>query len=146
MTRVTVMGCGSWGTTFAIVLADAGAKVTMWGRREAVCEGISTRHRNSAYLGDLRLPESISAGTDPRIALDGADLVVLAVPWQTLRAALLQWRAAIPGGAVLVSLMKGVELGTHLRMSGVITEVAGVGPLAELGARPLGRPRKPESA
>jgi glycerol-3-phosphate dehydrogenase (NAD(P)+) len=122
------MGTGSWGTTFAVVLADAGAKVTMWGRRSEVCREIEERHRNSDYLGDLPLPETISASPEPAVALDGADVVVLAVPSQTLRANLEGWRQLLPPAGVLVSLMKGVELGTHKRMSEVVAEVADVGP------------------
>jgi glycerol-3-phosphate dehydrogenase (NAD(P)+) len=123
MTRVAVMGTGSWGTTFAMVLADAGAKVTMWGRRREVCTEISVRHRNAAYLGDRPLPETISATSDPGEACDGAEVVVLAIPSQTLRENLARWRAVIPPPACLVSLMKGVELGTLHRMSEVIAEM-----------------------
>lgn len=128
MTRVAVMGTGSWGTTFAVVLADAGGKVTMWGRRDEVCREIAERHRNSDYLGDLPLPDTISASSSAAVALDGAEVVVLAVPSQTLRENLAAWRSLLPPASVLVSLMKGVELGTHKRMSEVIAEVAGVGP------------------
>jgi glycerol-3-phosphate dehydrogenase (NAD(P)+) len=128
MTRVSVMGTGSWGTTFAIVLADAGAKVTMWGRRPEVCAEIEQRHRNSDYLGDLELPGTISATTDPAVALDGADVVVLAVPSQTLRANLTAWLPFLGSGSVMVSLMKGVENATLRRMSEVIAEVTGAGP------------------
>lgn len=128
MTRVAVMGTGSWGTTFAVVLADAGGKVTMWGRRDEVCREIAERHRNSDYLGDLPLPDTISASTSAAVALDGAEVVVLAVPSQTLRENLAAWRSLLPPASVLVSLMKGVELGTHKRMSEVIAEVAGAGP------------------
>jgi glycerol-3-phosphate dehydrogenase (NAD(P)+) len=128
VTRVAVMGTGSWGTTFAVVLADAGAKVTMWGRRPEVCAEIEERHRNTDYLGDLPLPETISASAHAGAALDGADVVVLAVPAQTLRENLAAWRPQLPHGSVLVSLMKGVELGTRLRMSQVVRQVAGVGP------------------
>jgi glycerol-3-phosphate dehydrogenase (NAD(P)+) len=128
VTRVAVMGTGSWGTTFAVVLADAGAKVTMWGRRQEVCAEIEQRHRNTDYLGDLPLPETISASTDAAVALDGADVVVLAVPSQTLRPNLERWRPLLPPSSVLVSLMKGVELGTMRRMSEVVREVAGIGP------------------
>lgn len=127
-TRVGVLGTGSWGTTFAMVLADAGDQVRMWGRRGEVCEDITARHRNSEYLPDVTLPPGITADTDPAFALDGADIVVLAVPSQTLRDNLTRWRDLIGPRAAVVSLMKGVELGTHLRMSEVITEVAGVPP------------------
>lgn len=122
------MGTGSWGTTFAIVLADAGAQVTMWGRRAQICAEISAAHRNSSYLGDIPLPTSITATPDPAQALDGAQVVVLAVPSQSLRENLEGWLPDLPAGAVLVSLMKGVELGTTLRMSEVVGQTAKVGP------------------
>lgn len=125
--RVAVMGTGSWGTTFGIVLADAGCAVTMWGRRPEVCDDIAQRHVNPAYLGDLPLPESMTATPDAAQALDGAEVVVLAVPSQTLRENLTAWRHLLPDGACLVSLMKGVELGTTLRMSEVIAQTAQVG-------------------
>jgi glycerol-3-phosphate dehydrogenase (NAD(P)+) len=128
MTRIAVMGTGSWGTTFAIVLADAGAQVTMWGRREEVCAQIDQQHRNEDYLGDVPLPDSIRASADPAVALAGADVVVLAVPAQQLRSNLTQWAPLIEPDAVLVSLMKGVEHGSNLRMSEVIAEVTGASP------------------
>jgi glycerol-3-phosphate dehydrogenase (NAD(P)+) len=74
------------------------------------------------------LPESIRATDDPRAALDGAEVVVLAVPSQTLRPNLEHWAPLLPDGAVLVSLMKGIELGTTRRMSEVIAETTGAGP------------------
>ncbi len=120
MTRVAVMGAGSWGTTFAMVLADAGAEVTLWGRRPEVCAEITGKHRNGDYLGDVALPETITATTDAGQACLAAEVVVLAVPSQTLRANLGAWQPIIPPRACLVSLMKGVELGTMLRMSEVI--------------------------
>lgn len=123
--RVAVMGAGSWGTTFGLVLADAGCDVRIWGRRGDVCDDITTRHRNSAYLGSLALPKSITAHTDPATVLDGAGIVVLALPSQTLRENLAQWRDLLPPDAVLVSLMKGVELGTLRRMSEVVAEATG---------------------
>jgi glycerol-3-phosphate dehydrogenase (NAD(P)+) len=128
MTRVAVLGSGSWGTTFAIVLADAGAKVTLWGRDAAVCAEIVEQHTNSRYLGDTVLPDTVGASPDVGSVLADAEVVVLAVPSQTLRQNLASWRPMLPPDAVLVSLMKGVEHGTHLRMSEVVCEVAGVGP------------------
>lgn len=124
--KVAVMGTGSWGTTFGLVLCDAGSAVTMWGRRSDVVEQIAKEHRNPDYLGDLPLPETMTATTDPGEALAGADAVVLAVPSQTLRENLAAWRDHLPADAVLVSLMKGVELGTLKRMSEVVAEVADV--------------------
>jgi glycerol-3-phosphate dehydrogenase (NAD(P)+) len=123
--RVAVLGAGSWGTTFAKVLADAGREVVLWARRPEVAAAITDRRRNTEYLPDVRLPE-MTATTDAAAALDGADAVVLAVPSQTLRANLTAWRSLLPPGVTLVSLAKGVELGTLKRMSEVVAEVAEV--------------------
>jgi glycerol-3-phosphate dehydrogenase (NAD(P)+) len=124
--RVAVFGAGSWGTAFAAVLADTGSQVRMWGRRGELVDQINQSHVNGEYLPDLVLPESISATTDPQEAVDGVDIVVLAVPSQTLRANLEQWADFLPRHAAVVSLMKGVELGTTKRMSEVIAEVGDV--------------------
>jgi len=126
MTRVAVFGTGSWGTAFAAVLADAGSMVQMWGRRAELVESINQFHVNGDYLPELTLPEAISATTDPEEALHEVDIVVLAVPSQLLRINLARWADFLPAHATVVSLMKGVELGTTKRMSEVITEVAGV--------------------
>jgi glycerol-3-phosphate dehydrogenase (NAD(P)+) len=128
MTRIAVFGTGSWGTTFAAVLADTGCEVRMWGRRAELVEQINDSHVNGDYLPDLVLPGAICATTDPQEAVDGVDIVVLAVPSQTLRANLAQWADFLPPHCAVVSLMKGVELGTTKRMSEVIAEVGHVGP------------------
>ncbi|MEV4630155.1 NAD(P)H-dependent glycerol-3-phosphate dehydrogenase [Micromonospora sp. NPDC049523] len=124
--HVAVLGAGSWGTAFAKILADAGRDVTVWARRESVVEAIRTTGHNSEYLPGLRLPQRVTATTDAAAAIGGADLVVLAVPSQTLRGNLADWAAFIEPDATLVSLMKGIELGTTKRMSQVIVETAGV--------------------
>ena len=126
MTRAAVFGTGSWGTAFGMVLADAGTEVTLWGRRPELCDSITTKHENVDYLPGVVLPESIRATTDPAEALHGADVAVLAVPSHTLRENLAKWSPLLPDGCVLVSLMKGIELGTSKRMSEVVREVAGI--------------------
>jgi glycerol-3-phosphate dehydrogenase (NAD(P)+) len=127
VSRAAVFGTGTWGTAFALVLADAGTEVAMWGRRRELCEAINRSRRNTDYLPDIELPGAVRATPDPAEAASGADLVVLAVPSQTLRENLTAWRPVLPEDAVLVSLMKGIELGTAKRMSEVIAEVGGVG-------------------
>ena len=127
MGRVAVFGAGSWGTAFSIVLADAGAEVTMWGRREEVCDAITRRHVNTDYLPDVQLPPTITATHDPAQAVDGAEAVVFAVPSQSFRANLEEWAPELPEDVPFVSLMKGVELGSLKRMSEVIGEVTGAG-------------------
>lgn len=126
MARAAVLGTGSWGTAFAKVLADAGTQTTLWARRAEVARAVNDSHENAGYLPGVALPELLRATHDPAEALAGADFVVLAVPSQTLRDNLAAWVPDLPADAVLVSLMKGVELGTTKRMSEVIREVADV--------------------
>jgi glycerol-3-phosphate dehydrogenase (NAD(P)+) len=128
MTRVAVLSAGSWGTAFSLVLADAGNDVTLWARREQVCETINRRRENTEYLPGVQLPAAVSATHDTERALRGADLVVFAVPSQIFRSSLQQWAPYIPRSAVMLSLMKGVELGTLRRMSEVIAEVTDAAP------------------
>lgn len=125
MTTAAVFGTGSWGTAYAAVLADGGTSVRMWGRRQAVVDQINAGS-NEDYLPGIALPAGITATADPAEAAEGADIVVLAVPSQTLRTNLGDWGSVLPRGAAIVSLMKGVELGTTKRMSEVIAEVGGV--------------------
>jgi len=127
--KVAVFGAGSWGTAFSVVLADAGNEVTIWGRREEVCEVINDEHRNPGYLpDDVELPPTITATHDVERAVAGADLVVFSVPSQSFRENLVEWAPMLPAHAPMVSLMKGVELGSLKRMSEVIAEVTGAGP------------------
>jgi glycerol-3-phosphate dehydrogenase (NAD(P)+) len=124
--RVAVLGAGSWGTTFAKVLGDAGSEVTVWARREAIASAIREYGTNPDYLPSVRLPARVTATSDAGLAIKGADLVVLAIPSQTLRANLADWARFLGPDATLISLMKGIELGTLKRMSEVIVEVAKV--------------------
>jgi glycerol-3-phosphate dehydrogenase (NAD(P)+) len=126
--RAVVLGAGSWGTAYAKVLADAGADVVVWARREPVAAAIREYGTNPDYLPAVRLPDRITATSDAAEAIKGADLVVLAVPSQTLRGNLGDWAAHIAPDATLISLMKGIELGTTRRMSEVIVETAHVSP------------------
>ncbi|MBD8080388.1 NAD(P)H-dependent glycerol-3-phosphate dehydrogenase [Cellulosimicrobium arenosum] len=127
-TVAAVLGSGSWGTTFASVLADAGCEVRLWGRDADVADQVNTERRNDKRLPGIELPAGIRATTDPRAALDRADLVVVAVPSQVARATLTELRPLVGPDAVVVSLMKGVELGTDRRMSEVVVEALGIAP------------------
>jgi glycerol-3-phosphate dehydrogenase (NAD(P)+) len=123
--RAAVMGAGSWGTTFAQVLCDAGTPAVLFARNAELAKVISATRENAAYLPGITLTEALRVTSDPAEALDGADLVVLAVPAQSLRENLARWAPLLPSGALLVSLMKGIELGSCNRMSEVIGQVAG---------------------
>ena len=122
------MGAGSWGTTYAQVLCDAGTSATLCSRRKELADAINSAHRNPDYLPGVDLTPALRATCDPAEALGDADLVVLAVPAQTLRANLTAWRPLLPPSALLVSLMKGIELGTCQRMTEVIAQVTGAPP------------------
>jgi glycerol-3-phosphate dehydrogenase (NAD(P)+) len=128
MSRAAVIGAGAWGTAFAKVLAEAGADVTMWARRQSVADTINEFRVNDGSLPSVKLPERVRATSDVAAAVDGAELVAIAVPSQTLRGNLAQWAGAFAPDATLISLMKGIELGTTKRMSQVIVETAGVDP------------------
>ena len=123
--KAAVLGAGSWGTTFAQVLCDAGTDTVLYARKPQLAKAIAGLHENPDYLPGVALTPALDATADPAEALDGADLVALAVPAQSLRANLADWAPLIPPGALLVSLMKGIELGTRLRMSEVIAEMTG---------------------
>src|SRR5258708_31914417 len=102
------MGAGSWGTTFAQVLCDAGTDTVLWCRRPAVAATINATNRNQDYLPDTTLPSTLRATTDPRQALAAANVVPLAVPAHTHRQNLSRRRRLIPQRAILDSLMKGI--------------------------------------
>lgn len=126
MTRAAVLGTGSWGTAFGKVLADAGSDVVLWSRREELARAVRDTHENPDYLPGIVLPDNLTATSNAREAVAGADFLVLAVPSQSLRDNLADVAGAIERHSLLVSLMKGVELGTTKRMSEVICEVADV--------------------
>jgi glycerol-3-phosphate dehydrogenase (NAD(P)+) len=123
--KAAVMGAGSWGTTFAQVLCDAGTPAVLFARNAELAKVISATRENPGYLQGITLTDALRLTADPAEALDGADLVVLAVPAQSLRENLAYWAPLLPSGALLVSLMKGIELGSCNRMSEVIGQVAG---------------------
>jgi glycerol-3-phosphate dehydrogenase (NAD(P)+) len=123
-----VMGAGAWGTALAKVLADAGNDVRLWARRPEIADEVNDAHTNSGYLPGVILPPAIRATADPAEALAGVTTVLLGVPSQTLRVNLQAWRDHITVGATLVSLAKGIELGTLMRMSQVVVAVTGVDP------------------
>lgn len=122
--KVAVVGAGSWGTTFGKILADGGASVVMWARRPELAAEITESKRNSRYLSGINLPRTMTATTDLAEALRGAEQIYLSVPSQSLRENLAAIRPLVAHTDVpIVSLMKGVEKSTGLRMSQVIEQV-----------------------
>ena len=126
--KVAVIGAGSWGTTFAKVLADADCDVTIWARRPEVVREITVARRNSQYLPGINLPKGLKATESLAEAVAGASLVFLAVPSQTMRQNLEDLEPYLDRRSVLVSLVKGVERTTTMRMSEVIADVLDLEP------------------
>jgi glycerol-3-phosphate dehydrogenase (NAD(P)+) len=124
--KVAVLGAGSWGTTFSKILADGGADVALWARRPELARELTESHRNSDYLPGINLPRGIRGSASLSNVLEGAEQVYLSVPSQSLRENLAAVRDLIPADAIVVSLMKGVEKGSGLRMSEVIEQVLGI--------------------
>ncbi len=120
-----VIGAGAWGTAFALHLVRAGHAVTLAPRRTEQAALLATTRENTDYLSGIALPSGLVITADLAAALADAEVVMLACPTQALRETCARMRAARPATArvsIVVSLAKGLELGTHLRPSEVIAE------------------------
>lgn len=126
MTKVAVIGGGSWGTAFAQIAADAGHQVVLWARDPQIVDAINARHENPVYHPGVILPAGVVAVPEVPSALTDADVVILAIPVQTMRASLEIWGQQIPSDALVVSLAKGLEQKSDLRVTEVIHEVTGI--------------------
>lgn len=119
--HVTVLGGGSWGTTVAS-LAAANAQSLLWARDEATVAEINEHQRNSRYLPDLQLHPDLRATTSIEEAVYDADVVVLGVPSQAVRSTLATIAPVLRHWVPIVSLTKGLEQGTRLRMTEIIEQ------------------------
>lgn len=121
--KVTIIGSGSWGTALAKVLADNQARVQLWGLDQAVADEINRHHTNHAYLPGLNLPDSIQATTDLNQAVTGCQVLLIAVPTKAVREVVDQIKPLLTQPPLLIHVTKGLEQGSHLRVSQVIEEV-----------------------
>ena len=121
--RIAVVGGGSWGTAFAAMLAEQHEDISLWVREPEVCAGILSHRENRAFLPGVQLPEAVRPTTELGVALDGRRIVALAVPSQHLRDVGERCAPHLDPGAVVVSLTKGLESGTLLRMTEVLEQV-----------------------
>ena len=129
--RMAVVGAGSWGTTVASLAAE-NTPTVLWARRQDVADTINRDHRNPAYLGDRDLSTSLRASVSLEETVAGADVVVMAVPSQGFREVLTEAAAHVRPWVPVVSLSKGLEQGSLLRMSEVANEVLPGHPVAVL--------------
>lgn len=120
--KVAVIGAGSWGTTVA-ALACGSADVRLWARRPELADGINSSGRNEAYLPEYDLPRGLRATPDLGEALDGADVMVMGVPSHGFRAVLEAAAPEVDPAIPVISLTKGLEAGTNMRMTEVIADV-----------------------
>ncbi|NNU86890.1 NAD(P)H-dependent glycerol-3-phosphate dehydrogenase [Geobacillus sp. MR] len=122
MENITVLGAGSWGTALALVLADNGHRVRLWSHRAEQVREINEQRTNEKYLPGVRLPEVIIGYDDLGAALDCVSIVVLAVPTKAIREVLQRARMCLAAPITIVAVSKGIEPGTHKRVSEIVTE------------------------
>jgi glycerol-3-phosphate dehydrogenase (NAD(P)+) len=129
--QVTVLGAGSWGTTVA-TLACGRNPTTLWARSPDVAREVNERHTNSTYLDGFELPDGLTATSDLEEAVSRAELVVVGVPTHGFRDVLKEVAPYVHPWVPIVSLSKGFEQGTYLRMTQVIQDVLPGRPAAAL--------------
>ncbi len=122
MTKVACIGGGSWGTTVALLIANNAHDVVMWCRRPELADEVNAEHANESYLPGIRLPDNLRATSDVTEAMDGAEVCVMGVPSHGWREVLRTITPQLDGVRAIVSLTKGLEVGTNVRMSEVVAE------------------------
>ncbi len=120
--KSTVLGTGAWGTTLAQIIVDAGHEVLLWGRNASVVDEINSAHTNEKFLPSIALPEEVRATSDLAAALSYSDLIIVAIPAQTLRENLQSWLPHLTSQKRLISTLKGIEAGTHSRMTEIMVD------------------------
>jgi glycerol-3-phosphate dehydrogenase (NAD(P)+) len=132
MSRVAVVGAGGFGTCLAILLRGRGHAVRLWAHDPAQAEALARERVNRKYLPAARLPEHVEVSADLARALEGAEIVVSAVPTQHVRAVWSAARGRVGAGAAVLSVSKGIEVGTDRLASEALAEALGGGPVAVL--------------
>ena len=126
MKKVAVLGSGAWGTTLGQVMVDSGQQVLIWGRNKKVIREINRRHSNRRFLKGIDLPRELKATTDIKAVLEFAEVIVIAIPAQTLRENLVEWKPFFPTKLPIISTLKGIEVQSQFRMTEVIQEVLAI--------------------
>lgn len=129
--KITVYGAGSWGTALAITIGKAGHEVALLGRNSEEMQRMSKVRENLRYLPGAVLPQNVHPTTDLQV-LEDSEVVVLSVPSHSVRTTAQKIRPLIKNTAIIVNTAKGLEEGTHLRLSQVITEELSDNPVVVL--------------
>jgi glycerol-3-phosphate dehydrogenase (NAD(P)+) len=122
VTRVAVLGAGSWGTTLANLLARKGDEVRLWAYEPEVVEAVNRSRENPMFLPGIPLPATIRATGDVREAVAGVEVIVSAPPSHAVRGVIRGLGGAVPPGTLVVSATKGIETDTLALMSQVFAE------------------------
>ncbi len=120
--RIGVIGAGAWGTTLAVKLADAGNPVLLWAHTPEARERLGVARENAAYLPGVPFPEALEVATDDASLGEPFRVLVLAVPSAHVRSTLRSLRPTLVAQTPMLSVVKGIEEQTHLRVSEVIDE------------------------
>lgn len=123
MSRIAVVGAGSWGTALAVVLARRGGHdIVLWSHTQSVANAIAEKRENSSYLPGIQIPAGVRSTTELEQAVGAADILVLAVPSEHLRGVCVAMAPHLRSDQIIVNAAKGIEDGTYLRMTQVIAE------------------------
>ncbi|WP_040211618.1 NAD(P)H-dependent glycerol-3-phosphate dehydrogenase [Clostridium polynesiense] len=122
MTKVAFLGAGSFGTALSLLLASKGIEISIWDRNESVINNININRRNSKYSKNIYIPDMITAYHSIREAVKDSSYIVLAVPSHAIRELCSKIKGIIPEEAIIISIAKGIEEGTNMRLSQVISD------------------------
>ena len=123
--KIAVLGAGSWGSVLAKVLVENGHEVALWSNSQAQVDELNQQHTNAKYLPDLIYPEALKATTDLKAAVKDAGTVLFVVPTKVIRLVaqqLIEVLEELGTKPLIVHASKGLELGSHKRISEVMTE------------------------
>ena len=123
--RIAIIGDGAWGTALALTLSDNGHDVVMWGPFEEQLQAMEADRENRKFLPGVTLAESMTFTADRSVALENASMAVLAVPSRYFRAVMESFKGLFTDDCALVSVAKGFDEGTHMRMTEVAEQVLG---------------------
>ncbi len=120
--KTTILGAGAWGTTLSWMLANQGKAVVLWARDPLLAEQVQATRENAKYLPGVGLPDLVTVTADLEAALSGADTIIVAVPSHGFRDVVVRAAEYIPAGSLIVSVVKGLERGSGMRMSEILAE------------------------
>ncbi|MFN2531040.1 MAG: NAD(P)H-dependent glycerol-3-phosphate dehydrogenase [Pyrinomonadaceae bacterium] len=125
MTRIGIIGAGNWGTALAVIAARAGHEILLWSRNTEVVHNINTQRVNSVYLSNTLVPETVVATSDLKIAVGAQQLLIIAVPAQSVRQLLIDSGDGLSDYSIVISAAKGIEFSTGMRISEVVRAIIG---------------------